>query len=607
MATGWLSRLARGVARSEDVIGTVAATGVILLPLTEVVLRRIFRTGIPGAAPFTSYLTLIVGMVGASIAAREGRLLTIATGTMLPDGRARRLAAVAVGFATTFVTALLFAGASQLLDVHRAAGKEIALGVPVWLADVAFLVAFALIAARTAWKASDGGVGRAVAAMGFVAGSWIAAPAHADLMMGTSPWLWVGLFMGAAVLGMPIFALFGGLAAVLFLVQGDVPALVVIGGFDQLASANLPAIILFALAGCLLAEGRAPDRLLRFFRAWVGWMPGGTAVVTVMLCAFFTLLTGGSGITILAVGGVLLPTLLADGYRERFSHGLLVSAGSLGILFPPSLPLILYGIVAGVAIRNLFIGGLLPGVLMVTALAALAVREGLIVRGARQRFLWREAFAATWDAKWEILVPFVIVGSLLGGATTVQSSALAALFALCAQLFVHRDVKDWQALRRVTSTSISLVGGILIILAVAVGFTNYLTDAAVPERIVEWTTVNVHSKWLFLLGLNGFLIIVGGMMDIFSTIIVVVPLVIPIAMHFGVHPVHLGIIFVANAELGYLTPPVGENLFVASQRFNKPLLYLARAALPMYIVILIGTLLITYVPWLTLGPLEYLR
>jgi tripartite ATP-independent transporter DctM subunit len=605
MGTGWLARSGQLVARGEDAIGTVAATGVIVLPLINIALGRIFRTGIAGAAPLTAHLTLVVGLVGASIAAREGRLLTIATGTWLPEGRARRWAAIAVGFVTTLVLALLFAGATQLLDVHREAQKPIAFGIPVWVADTAFLVAFALIAVRTAWKAAAAPAGRIVAAMGAVAGAWVVM--GDDALVGTPPWLWIGLLVGAAVLGMPIFALFGGLAAVLFLVQGDSPANVIIGGYDQLTSTDLPAILLFALAGCLLAEGRAPERLLRFFRAWVGWMPGGTAVVTVMLCAFFTLLTGGSGITILAVGGVLLPTLLADGYRERFSHGLLVSAGSLGILFPPSLPLFLYGIVAGVPIRDLFIGGLLPGALMIAALAALAVREGLIVRGSRQRFVWGEALAATWAAKWEVFLPVVVVAALLGGATTVQTSAVAALFALVAQRFVHRDVRDWQGLRRVTSASISLVGGVLIILAVAVGFTNYLIDADVPSSVIAWTQANVHSKWLFLLGLNFFLIVVGGMMDIFSTIIVIVPLIIPIARHFGVDPVHLGIIFVANAELGYLTPPVGENLFVASQRFNKPLLQLARAALPMYIVILIGTLLITYIPWLTRSLVDYLQ
>jgi tripartite ATP-independent transporter DctM subunit len=484
-------------------------------------------------------------------------------------------------------------------------GKEITFGVPVWIADLAFLVAFGLVAIRRAWAAADRWPGRAIAALGFGAGTWVAAAP--DVMAGTSPWLWTGALVAAALLGMPIFALFGGLAAVLFLVQGDSPANVIIGGYDQLTSTDLPAIVLFALAGCLLAEGRAPDRLLRFFRGWAGWMPGGTAVVTVLLCAFFTLLTGGSGITILAVGGVLLPTLLADGYREPFSHGLLVSSGSLGILFPPSLPLILYGIVATVSIRDLFVGGLLPGALMIIALALLAIREGLTVRRARQSFQWREALAASWDAKWEILLPFVIVLSLLGGATTVQSSAMAALFALVAQRFVHRDVRDWRGLQRVTSGSLSVVGGVLIILAVAVGFTNYLIDAQVPARIVEWTTANVQSKWVFLLGLNAFLIVVGGMMDIFSTIIIVVPLIVPIAAHFQVDPVHLGVIFAANAELGYLTPPVGENLFVASQRFGRPLLQLARDALPMYIVILIGTLLVTYVPWFTLALVDLLR
>jgi len=604
MTSGPLLRVAGWYARGEDAVATLAAAGVILLPLSQVLLRP-FGQGTFGAAPLAAHLTLVVGLIGGAIAAREGKLLTIATGTMLPEGRFRRGASVAVAFVATFITAILFSGAQELLAFHRDFGKEIALGIPVWVADVTFLVAFVAIAARLAWISSDRSVGRAIAAAGFGVGLWMAH--HATVFASTPALFWVGLFLLAALLGMPIFALFGGLGAVLFLLQGDSPANAVIGGYDQLTSTDMPAIVLFAVAGCLLAEGRAPDRLLRFFRAWVGWMPGGTAVVTVFLCAFFTLLTGGSGVTILAVGGVLLPTLLADGYRERFSHGLLVSGGSLGILFPPSLPLILYGIVAGVSIRDLFIGGLLPGLVMVGALAALGVREGLAIKVPRQRFEWREAGAATWEAKWEVMLPIVIVGSLLGGVTTVESAAMAALFALVAQVFVHRDVKGLRDLQRVTSSSISIVGGVVIILAVAVGFANYLLAAQLPSHIITWTQSHLQSKWVFLLGLNGFLIVVGGMMDIFSTIIVVVPLIVPIAMHFGVDPVHLGIIFVANAELGYLTPPVGENLFVASQRFNKPLMELARAALPMYIVILIGTLLITYWPWLSLGLVHYLQ
>jgi len=586
---------------TEDLIASLAALGIMILPLSEVVLRRFFNTGVPGAAPFTAHLTLIVGLVGASIAAREGKLLSLATGTMFPEGRTRHVAGIIAALVGALVTTILALGGLRLLQVHREAGREIALGVPIWVADLAFPVALGLIALRLVWKASPTMTGRAMASAGIAAGAWIST--HPELLLDQSGWPWLAVLVGAAVLGMPIFALIGGAAVILFLVQGDQPANAIIGSYDQLTSNDLPAIPLFTLAGFLLAEGKASDRLLRFFRAFFGWAPGGTAVVTAVLCAFFTLLTGGSGVTILALGGLLLPALLADGYSERFSLGLLTAAGSLGLLFPPSLPLILYGIVAEVPIGDLFVGGLLPGTLMLGALAALGVREGMVTGSARHTFTLREAAGATWEAKWELLLPVVIIASLLAGATTVQSAALAALYTLVVQRFIQRDLAGFGDLRRAMSHSIALVGGILIILAVAVGFTTYLIDAQVPARLADWARENIHSKWVFLLGLNAFLIVVGGMMDIFSAIIVVVPLVVPIATHFQIDPIHLGVVFVANSELGYLTPPVGENLFVASYRFNKPILHLARAMLPMYVILLIGVLLITYLPWLTTGLL----
>jgi C4-dicarboxylate transporter, DctM subunit len=323
-----------------------------------------------------------------------------------------------------------------------------------------------------------------------------------------------------------------------------------------------------------------------------------------MLCAFFTVFTGGSGVTILALGGLLLPALLKDGYREKFALGLITSAGSLGLLFPPALPLILYGIVAGVAIGDLFIGGLLPGVLMLAMIAFLGIREGITSGSLRTPFETREAMGAIWHAKWELMMPVIILGSLFAGATTVQSAALAALFALVVQRFVQRDLPNAAAVLRVISDSTALVGGVLIILAVAVGFTTYLIDAQVPARMVEWAQGNIRSPAMFLLALNAFLIVVGCLMDIFSAIVVVVPLIVPIAAVFGIHPVHLGIIFVANLELGYLTPPVGLNLFLSSYRFNRPVLHIARASLPMLLVLALAVLLITYVPWLTLGLLD---
>jgi C4-dicarboxylate transporter DctM subunit len=594
----------RTAAQAEDVVAMLAAIGITVLPLAEVVLRRVFSTGIPGGAPFTYHLTLIVGMVGAAIAAREGKLLALSTEALWPTELSKRVASVFSGTVAALVATLLAVGGFVVLQVHRAGGEEIGAGVPVWVADLAFPIAFGLIALRLVWRAAETWAGRGIAAIGIVAGLVISQ--RPEMLEGHPAWPWLALVLAGAIAGAPIFVLLGGSALFLFLTQGDKPARLLVDSYQQLTSTDLPAIPLFTLAGFLLAEGKASARLLRLFRAIVGWMPGGTAVVTATLCAFFTTFTGGSGVTILALGGLLLPALVGDGYRERFSLGLLTASGSLGLLFPPALPLILYGIVASVPLGDLFLGGLLPGLLMLGLLAALGVREGLRSGAGRVPFRWQEATAAAWNAKWELLLPVVVLGSLLSGATTVQSSALAALYALLVQRFVHRDLPSFGDLRRVISDCISIVGGVLVILAVAVGFTNYLIDAQVPKALVDWTRENIHSPVMFLLILNLVLLVVGCLMDIFTAIIVVVPLIVPIAQNFGVNGVHLGIIFVANLELGYLTPPVGLNLFLSSYRFKKPVLEIARASFPMLVILGIGVLFITYVPWLTLGLLQWL-
>jgi tripartite ATP-independent transporter DctM subunit len=287
---------------------------------------------------------------------------------------------------------------------------------------------------------------------------------------------------------------------------------------------------------------------------------------------------------------------------------LITASGSLGLLLPPALPLMLYGIIAtGIALEDLFIGGFLPGMLMIGLMAGLGIREGFVTKSRRVPFRVNEAAAAFWEAKWEVLMPVVVLVSLLGGyATPVESAALAALYALIVQRFIHRDLPSAREVVRVTGDCIALVGGVLIILAMAAGLTNYLIDAQVPDALVAWTQANIESKLVFLLVLNLFLIVVGCLMDIFSALVVIVPLIIPIAAVFGVHPVHLGIIFVANLELGYLTPPVGLNLFLSSYRFGKPVMEVARASLPMLAILAIGVLLITYVPWLTLGILQWM-
>jgi C4-dicarboxylate transporter DctM subunit len=566
---------------------------------------RPLGASIPGSAPFAQRLTMWVGLLGAAIAAREGKLLALATGTFLPEGRVRRVADLFSGFVGATVSMVLAGASVTLVRSERLAVTTVALGVPEWVTQLALPIGFALVALRLAWRASPAWSGRALAAAGLVLGGWIAwSPGWID---GLPAWPWLAAILLAAAVGAPIFVLLGGAALVLFMVGGSKPVVPIIAAYGQLTSASLAAIPLFTLAGFLLAEGQASQRLLRLFRALFGWMPGGTAVVTAALCAFFTVFTGGSGVTILALGGLLLPALIADGYRYRFALGLVTASGSLGLLFPLALPLILYGIVANVSIEDLFLGGILPGTLLLALVAAYGVREGLVTGAGRTGFDTREAVRAIWGAKWELLLPVVILVALFGGwATIIETSALAALYAFVVQRFLQRDLKSAADVVRVVRECLALVGGVLIILAVAVGLTNYIVDAQVPAQLVAWTESHVHSRVVFLLGLNGVLLLVGCLMDIFSAIVVVVPLIIPVAQVFDVHPVHLGIIFIANLELGYLTPPVGLNLFLSAYRFNRRVLEVARASLPMLVILGVGVLLITYVPWMTTGLLALL-
>jgi tripartite ATP-independent transporter DctM subunit len=593
--------------QAENHLASLAFAGIMVLPLAEIASRRFLGAAIPGSGAFTAVLTLWLGLLGGAIAAREGKLLTLATGEFLPKGPVSEVAHIIAGTVGALVTTMLALGGGALVRSDRIAGDRVAEGVPTWVADLVLPYALGLVALRIVWRASPKWYGRAIASLGIVAALLLNQYRAALENQSVTPWFL--LLVIAGVLGAPIFALLGGFALFASLTRGNPPVVLPMMAYQELTtSTGIAAIPLFTLAGFLLAEGRSSERLLRVFRAWVGWAPGGTAVAAATLCAFFTLFTGGSGVTILVLGGLLLPALVGDGYRERFSIGLLTASGSLGLLFPLSLPLMLYGIVSQKAsIEDLFIGGLLPGVLMLGLLATLGVREGLVSRAERRPFRVREALAASWEAKWEIFLPVFVVGAFMGGvATLVESAPLAALYTLIVQRYIHRDLPRWKDVLRVTADCIALVGSVLLILAVAAGLTDYLVYAQIPSRLVEWTQAHVHSRLLFLLGLNVFLLVVGTLMDIFSAIVVVVPLILPLAEAYGIDYVHLGIIFVANLELGFLHPPLGLNLLLASVRFKRSVLEVTWATLPMLGILAIGVLLITYVPWLTLGLLHLL-
>jgi tripartite ATP-independent transporter DctM subunit len=411
-----------------------------------------------------------------------------------------------------------------------------------------------------------------------------------------------------ALLGMPLFAVIGA-AALLGFHTADVDLSVAAIEFYRLAEMpTLLAIPLFTFAGYLLSESGAPARLVALTRTLLGWLPGGLALVALAACAFFTAFTGASGVTIVALGALLYPALRQAGYGERFSLGLVTTSGSLGLLFAPSLPLILYGIVAqqlGVGraftLEELFLAGILPGALMVLLLSGWSVwtNRGLPLHG----FSWPDACAALRAARWELPLPVVVLGGIYSGVVAVsEAAAVTVVYVLVVEVLVHREI-PLRELPRVMREAMLLVGGVLVILGVSLASTNYLVDAQVPARLFDAVRAHVDSPLTFLLLLNLFLLVLGMMLDIFAALVIVVPLLLPMAIGYGIDPVHLGIVFLANMQLGYFTPPVGMNLFIASLRFGKDVAELVRATVPFFLILLVAVLIITYWPGLSLGLL----
>lgn len=403
-----------------------------------------------------------------------------------------------------------------------------------------------------------------------------------------------------AVLGAPLFTIIVSSAMVgLSSEETDLMSVVIdILGLGELDF--LVAIPLFTFAGYLLSESDAPKRLVRMTGSLLGWMPGGLAVVALAACAFFTAFTGGSGVTIIALGAILYPALKHDGYSDRFNLGLITSSGSLGLLFAPSLPIILYGVVSEVPIGDLFLAGILPGTLMLVMLSGYSMWVNRGIRKPLSSFSGKEIAASIRESIWEIPLPFVVLGGIYSGFLVVsEAAAITALYVFIVEVIVHREI-PWRELPRIMRSSMVLVGGILIILGVSMASTNYMISAGIPQMLLEWVSTLVSSQVTFLLLLLVFLLILGAILDIFSAIVLVVPLILPIAAGFDVHPVHLGIVFLAAMELGYLTPPVGLNLFISSYRFEKPILHVYSATFPFLMILLMSVILIAFWPSLSL-------
>ncbi len=648
--TRWRTRLRQ----AEDLLSGLAMAALVLLPLSEAMLKPLRQwgivagdCGIAGSEAFVQHLTLLIGVLGAALAAREGRLLSLAAAETFLSEKARRLtrlisnsiaAAICLWLAVSAVIFMLAtnflvqdaadaapAGWSQRLAAYlmgfdcqnqRLEWNDnptliIAYGIPKLAFQVFLPFGFLLIGLRLLWTAAGSWPGRGAALLIAALGAALVAKPPFALDPPTMFLPAVLVLAIAGVMGLPIFAILGGAALLLFWSNPDCMPIASVeeNHYALIINQTLPALPLFTLAGCCLAEGGASRRLLRLFLAWFGFLRGGPAVVTVLVCAFFTTFTGGSGVTILALAALLLPVLLNAGYKERSALGLLTASGSLGMLFPPCLPVILYVIVvnnqripgmAPLELKPVFLGGFLPGFLLVIVTAIYGILSASRDALAGRRFERREAWAALKEAKWDIITPLVALVGIFGGFVgMIEAAAITAFYAFAVETFLYRDLSLRRDLPRVLAECSLLIGGVLLIVGMAYAFTNYLVTVQVPDLAAEWALASLKSKYLFLLLLNLVLLAAGCIADIYSAIIILAPIVVPIGIQFGVDPVHLGIIFLANLELGFLTPPVGLNLFLASLRFRKPLLEICRAILPLLLVQGVGVLFITYVPALT--------
>lgn len=590
-----MGRLLRGLTQADIWLAALALVLMALIPLVEILSRPMMGKGIDNAPVVVQHLGLLMAMAGAIAAERFGHLTSL--GVMLP----RFYAVGQLGAAA--VCGVLAWASGQLVLSEMSADQMLAYGVPVWWFEAAMPIGFACLALKLGARCSAQGhlklVGALVAPL---LGAWLAYSFDGEAL---PLWPWV---MGLVLLlsfGAPIFAVLGGLALALFWQDGLPLASIALSHYQITVNPSLPALPLFTLAGLIFAGTGAAQRLGAVFVALFGGGKTGTVIAATVLCSCFTAFTGGSGVTILALGGLLLPLLQGVGYPERKGISLVTSASALGVLLAPSVPLIMYAIIARVPINTMFLAGIVPAVVMVVCLLIFGgyLRQDVTRTDstAKSTFSMQALRDAAWHAKWELLAPVVAIGSLASGfATPTESAALTAIYAVLTQAFAHREL-DAKKLGDCLSQCTQIIGGVMLILGMALGLTNYLVDAGIPDLATEWVQGVTQNKWVFLFALNVFLFAAGALMEIYAAIVVLVPLLLPLAISYGIDPVHFGIIFLANMEMGFLCPPAGMNIYFASAVFKQPIRTVAASVAPALLAIFVGTLLISWLPLLATG------
>jgi tripartite ATP-independent transporter DctM subunit len=615
-----LSRIGRGL---EDAFVGLALSLLAVLPIMEIAARKFFRTGLLNSSVYIQHLVLAAAFMAAAVASRERKHLSMAI--ELPLGESlKSIIRIFVGVLCASIT-LAFAMTAFSFALQAFGPAEKIGPFPKRLVAMVMFLGFALMGIRfitglgrkrlrglwlglAALLAAFFSFGSIIQVLGSLRSSWLpfltGAGNRLQPILGQIAPSLVVVLIASAFLGSPVFVVLGGIGYFLFAHGGQPLEVVPNQAYSVLTGHSIPAIPLFVVVGFILSESRAGERLVKFFQAVFSWVPGGLTMVAVLVCAFFTTFTGASGVTIVALGGLLSYILINGGYPRKFTVGLLTSSGSIGLLFPPSLPVIIYGVTAGVSIKDMFVGGLIPGGVLVLTMVLIGIIFSLRTGVQRHPFQFKEAASAFGKSIWELLLPMLIAFLYFGGiANLMESAAFAMLYAWIVETFIKRDLSV-RAGYRVLNKCVPVIGGVLIILALANGLSYYIIDAQIPAKLAAWIESAISSKYVFLLLLNLALLVVGCFMDIYSAILVVVPLIIPLGNLFHVHPVHLGIIFLANLELGYLTPPVGLNLFLASYRFEEPMPRVYRDVFLFICVQIVTLLLITYLPFLTTALLR---